>query len=194
MNGDENKGLMFGFVLPALQSVISALWVFILAGLVSYALYRLISFPVGILAVLVGAGVWFAYLRKWHYLTGLSPYQEPEPLPLREVEREPERVSIELLENNATSGQYLSLPARYEQLIALGRGVLSGQGLAIGSWVGTGRPFTRSEFETLRDEMLLRGLLAWHNERARGQGVKLTPQGRAVLKYLASVPPPHGRD
>ena len=195
MNGDENKGLMFGFVLPALQSVISALWVFILAGLVSYALYRLISFPVGILAVLVGAGVWFAYLRKWHYLTGLSPYQEPEPLPLREVEREPERVSIELLENNATSGQYLSLPARYEQLIALSQGVLSGRAFAENTWTGAGKPFSKNEFYSLRDEMIMRGLLAWNNPNAHAQGVRVTPTGRAVLRYFSSIDtPPSTRD
>jgi len=164
MNENENKSLIFAVVIPALQAVISSAWVFVGAGLVSYALYRLISFPVGILAVLVGAGVWFAYLKRWHYLTGLTPsYQEPDPLPLREVDP----VRIELLQDNGNTGNYLSLPARFEQLVELGKGVTRGQGLAIGSWVGAGRPFSRAEFETLRDELLLRGLLEWQTPKGK---------------------------
>lgn len=187
---NENKfSLVAGVTIPILQAVISGILAFILAGLVSFIVWHRLRLFTGVLGVLVASGVWFSYLKRWNYVAGLVPYPEPDPLPLREVAREePERVQIELLENNGNTGQYLSLPARYEQLVALSRGVLSGAGLGVNSWCGDGRPFSRAEFEALRAELLRRGLLAWNNERARGQGVRLTPQGRAVLRYFSTPP------
>jgi hypothetical protein len=179
----ENKNLIMAVLIPALQSVISALWMGVAIGLLAWFMWGVFWQAAGILAALTGAGVWFSYLRRWNYLTGLEPYQEPDPLPTYD----PGRVKIELLENGGQTGHFLTLPARAEQLAELGRGIERGAGLGINSWVGSGRPFSRSEFEALRDELLRRGLLAWVNERARAQGVILTPQGRAVMRYFSTV-------
>jgi hypothetical protein len=82
---------------------------------------------------------------------------------------------------------YLDLPGEPEDLATMARGVLNGRSLAEGTWSGRGGLFSRSEFRTIRDELIERGLATWRNPRAKAQGVELTAAGRAVFRLLAEL-------
>jgi len=59
------------------------------------------------------------------------------------------------------------------------------------SMAGPGKPLSRSEFESLRDAMIARGLAYWVNEHSTNQGCRLTHAGQAVMRGLASYEPKH---
>ena len=84
-------------------------------------------------------------------------------------------------------GQFLDLPAEPGQLITLADGLVNGLSLSEGSWTGSGAPFSRSQFRTLRDALIYSGLARWKDERYRAQGVILSPAGRAVMRRFASM-------
>lgn len=98
-------------------------------------------------------------------------------------------IRVEMRSDNGRAMDYADLPATLDQLRALADGLQNGAPLTVGSWTGHRRPFSRSEFENLRAELVRRNLAAWRNPAAPAQGCELTPQGRAVFKYLSTPTP-----
>ena len=91
-----------------------------------------------------------------------------------------------LEKDNGRETDFIDLPAGPEQLRKLADGLLSGRQFALSAWSGAGAPFSRSEFERLRDELIKRGLARWRNANAQAQGAELTLPGRAVLRRFSS--------
>lgn len=56
---------------------------------------------------------------------------------------------------------------------------------------GRGKPFTRGEYEAVRDEMIARGLAYWVRPGHFSQGVALTRAGEAFMKRLAGAGAAH---
>jgi hypothetical protein len=56
---------------------------------------------------------------------------------------------------------------------------------------GHGKPFTRGEYEAVRDEMIARGLAYWVRPGYSNQGVALTRAGEAFMKRLAGAGAAH---
>jgi hypothetical protein len=98
----------------------------------------------------------------------------------------PERVKVEI--TRGTQQVYLDLPCGRETLRTVARAVLADQPLSESRWTGQGRPFSRATFAEFRDELLERGLLAWRNPQAHSQGVEPTRAGRAVFRYIVTLP------
>jgi hypothetical protein len=105
-------------------------------------------------------------------------------LPGTKSERGP--VSVRVISDNGRKGDCLSLPVRFEQLTALARGLVNGQGLAVSRWVGSGKPFSRDEYDSLITELIKRGAAYWVNPDAHQQGVQLTRAGQAMMRTFAS--------
>ena len=189
-----SDSLRDGVIVPILQALATGilsglalagvLW---LAGVESAWRWSLALIPV------VWLVMWLASLSHWRASLerllnrdlnndGVIGEQQP-PVIISEPAREV-RVTLEREEGRHVD--IIDLPAKEEQLRQLADGLLSGRQFALSAWSGTGAPFSRSEFERLRDEMIRRGLARWRNERAQAQGLEVTAPGRAVLRRFAS--------
>lgn len=138
--------------------------------------------------VMVQALAWLYLLTRWGRLVDAftvpvyddaNYYDEPEPEPAQVVR-------VEVSEDDGRHVGIAELPFTHGQLRTLAAGLLSGSTFSEASWSGTGHPFTRSEFRTIRDVFLARGWARWNREGAPGQGVKLSPAGLAVIRHFAS--------
>lgn len=176
-----------GLLLPGFQSLFTGC----LAGGFGAAVANLAAWPVietGVIVGLAGALLtWWDTQNRWagavrYVLAGpdpdllqLEPGPDPEPAQL---------VRVELKDDRTT--QLIDLPASPAQLDSLAAGILAGKGLTVAGWVGIGKPFTRGQFETLRDVLINRNLARWING-SKAAGCELTPAGRAVIRRLAGV-------
>jgi hypothetical protein len=57
------------------------------------------------------------------------------------------------------------------------------------SLAGPSKALMRSEYEPLRDRLIVIGLLKWRNQRAKNLGLDITPEGRIFFKKLATHHP-----
>lgn len=185
-------GIVGPVTIPLLQSIITGF----LAGLCALALVLAAGAPVnalaagGVVFVLVTFGSWMVYRGRWQWV--IEQYLgvdlnhdgfigEPEPGRV-------EPVRVEIVQDGGRQVDFLNLPCP-EKIPLLAAGLLQGRAFAQSVWTGQGALFTRNEFETIRAELLKRGLVRWRKEGAPGQGVDLTPAGRAVFKRLAESSP-----
>ncbi len=184
------------FWFPALQSVMTAL-IIIPIGL-TVASLKGWDTRAGLLLGLVGVLIaWVIltviWMREWRWMYGAYWQDNPQ-----QVNQYPATVRVEFVtpNGNYTECNYLDLPATGAQLYALAKGLAAGESFSVGHWVGTGRPFTRAEFETLRVAMerTTPKLAEWINPNAKGQGMKLTKAGGAVMRKLAQGTPPLEED
>jgi hypothetical protein len=179
-----------GCLTPALQSLMTAL---LLGGIVFFAALLVgaewqIAFFAGALAGLVGALVhWTLTQRLWVYSVYAAYYQSAE-YPQDEPEPEPEAlpraqtVRIEIHSEDGRHLEFADLPCNRVQLAQFAGAALEGRSLAIASWTGYGAPFTRSQYEQLRNALIQRGLLF----AGRGaSGLIVTRAGKAAFEYLA---------
>lgn len=176
-------------VIPLLQSVITG----VLAGLVVMVILLWAKapwwFPASILAMVGVMFIsWQAYRNRWQMviesflgvdLNGDGYIGAPQAAPLA---LDPSPIRVELVQDAGQHTSLIDLPASPEQLQALVTGILRGKSFTLNAWLGT---FTRPEFETLRDVLIMRGLARWKNENVHHQGADLTPAGKAVFKRLA---------
>lgn len=199
------NNLTDGVIVPGLQALITA----VLTGFAAGALAAWVGAPywgVGFTAAALAAlASWLSYRARWAFVMerilgvdlnqdGVIGQPEPEPPPARA-----EPVRIEIIQEGGRAGDFIELPARPEQLRMLADGLQGGRAFSQSVWTGNSGIFTRSEFEALRAELLRRGLAKWRKEGAPGQGIELTPPGRAVMRRFASEtkrlspPPPEER-
>lgn len=196
-----SDSLRDGVLSPLAQAIVSGLlsgaalgavlWVF---GVESAWRWSLAVIPV------VWLAVWLFSLKHWR--SALERLLDRDlnddgfiGEPPVDQQPKPEPVKITLSQDNNNRIDYISLPVRTEQLRALADGLASGRRpFSVAAWTGAGAPFSRSEFEALRDELISRGLARWKNPYSQAQGVELLASGRAVLKHFsssqASPPPP----
>jgi hypothetical protein len=145
--------------------------------------------PAAIVAALATVITWLAGYDRARRVSEMERGIIADPPPPAEIN--PARtIRVELRGDDGGKMDYVDLPASYNQLQALAKGLQSGTPFAVSSWAGSGKPFSRSEFETLRAAMIARGLATWRNERSTAQGANLTHAGEAVFRYIGTTPPP----
>lgn len=186
-------------LVPGAQATITGLVGGLLAGGVAAAMHFSHPWALGAIAGAATLGAaWVVLLRDqrallWEIenvtgrdLNGDGVAGRPQP----RIINAPVRVEIqERKAKGRGSLRFIDLPAKPEQLRVLAVGVLNGAPMAEASWTGKRRPFSRRQFNRLRDEMLRRGLAVWVNPAAHAQGVQLTSAGRAVFRRLAETRP-----
>jgi hypothetical protein len=109
---------------------------------------------------------------------------EPEPS---------EVLRVEVLENRGNGRHrlaYLDLPGDRDKLALLARGLLNGRGTGQAQWTGKSGPFTRSEYEAIRAQLIERGLATWADPDHHNLGWELNAAGRAMMRRLAERPTP----
>lgn len=178
-----------GALLPGLQAFLSGVF------------FSLVVLGVSLLAgekqagifLLVGGSscaflVWLVLLRHWLRLVDFQAGFQPAPkVQVIEPAEHQSSVSIRLFEEQNTywRGDFLELPATHQQLRLLASGVVSGSSLAENAWCGANKPFSKAQFQELRQALLERGWLQWRNQKAPAQGCEVTHVGRRVFSYLA---------
>ena len=70
------------------------------------------------------------------------------------------------------------------KILEIARGVLNGRSLSLGEWTGKSGSLSRSEFETMRGELLEVGLIKWVNPEYKQQGLELTQAGKMFFEKL----------
>ena len=169
-------------IIPAGQAFFIGLFVVMIAvsALWNKPDLRYWSFTAGAVASL------FAYIlltTKWRNLK-LSPSR---------VFHE-ETVKINLLDETKkpyTRGKYIETTVGREKLILLAINLDNGYNFSYSSLAGRGKLFSRSEYETLRDEFLSRGLLEWRNPEAHAQGLEITRGGWAFVRHFSRLKIPY---
>ena len=167
--------------IPLLRSLITGL----LAGVLLFALGALFAWDSpGALAAIGGISIsllvwWVSVRQAWRVLGG-DLGQVVEII-------EPERVRLQLNHQDGQGADWLDLPVELPRMIAISERVLDGGSFSHASLAGPGRPLSRSEYETLRDVFLARGLASWINPEAHSQGLRLSGKGRAVARGFASM-------
>lgn len=174
-------------IVPGLQALVNGLFYGCATGGVvavanSLELLSLPSWAVGVtVGSLSGLWAWNKLLDDWRTLLYGVEYETETEM------NQAEPVTIELLTDQGRRGQYASLPATQEQLMQLGSGITAGDAFTVGRWTGNGAPFSRSEFEQLRGELLKLGWVEWKSDRNHANGVQITRGGAAVMRHFASM-------
>ncbi len=194
MNDDIERGCL----LPIVQSGVTFALLFALAyGLASWQAWQ----DPGVLGLFFGAAgalaIWLSGVLAWRR----AVYGDNEPIyyPAPRIVEPARSVHVELsqTQDGAHRLNFIDLPARYDQLEILARGLLDGATLSEAQWSGGQGVFTRAEFSQLRAELIRRGLARWNNPNTPARGAALTPAGRAVMRQFSmmaeSPPPPRGR-
>jgi hypothetical protein len=120
------------------------------------------------------------------YLKLVSTYYVEE----QEVRVYEDTVQVNLLDDTSPylKGQYMRLQVRRDKLVRLAIGLQAGKSFSLASFGGRGKIFSRTEFELLRDEFIVRGLAQWVNPEAHTMGVALTRGGWAFVRHFSSLP------
>ncbi len=183
-----DEHLSQGCLVPALQALASG----VLTGVTILAVVLWWNNQnAGYLALAGGAAtalVWyFGSIRSWRR----STFGPDQPLPIIDDpghDGQPQMIRVELVTDAGRHREYIDLPASRSQLRQLASGVLAGSPMSEASWVGGRGIFSRSQFSQLRDELIKRGLLRWNNSHTTARGAALTAQGKAVFRYLSTLP------
>jgi hypothetical protein len=188
--------LSAGALLPFLQASGFALVVTITAWVIAMALGMMDPHRP---AMVVGALSWLWMLNRLfrHWLSLTMPVivhaahdladdgrlnnsnqapAEDEPLPI---------ITIRLVKEDGHISDTMDLPGDKESLSVLARGLLNGMPFSESMWTGKGKPFSSKTFRALRDVMKARGMAEYINAAEPKQGIRLTDEGRAVMKALA---------
>lgn len=96
---------------------------------------------------------------------------------------------VEVIQDNGNQGDIIDLPFR-DRLPEFAQAVLSGKQYSQSVMVGTGKLFSRPEYDTLIDALVAGGLMRWKNPDHHNIGAVPTLAGKAVLKHYAPSPSP----
>ena len=179
-----------GILIPGAQASITGIMIAIPAGVIAYLAQFQAPWAWSLLTwSLVQAIAWLRLLWRWLDLT--RPLELATGLDLDGDGQigEPATVRIQLTSDDGRQTQLMDLPTTEAKLITLAHALAAGAPLSESEWTGAGKLYSRSEFRTLRDEFLARGLVTWTSPDDHRQGVTLTKPGRAMMQYLATRHP-----
>lgn len=190
------SSLMQGVYLPLVQAGLTSFLIALAAGLTA----SLFEYPVlkafGMAFIYSLLGLWLILLLRWlkltealERLTGLDINRDGSIGEAEAIESRPQVFStrLELVSDAGRRIQYLDIPIESERLALFAQEVLKGASLTEASFTGSNKMFTRSEFTSLRDALLRRGLISWNSAGYPARGVHLTRAGRAALEHLSTL-------
>jgi hypothetical protein len=100
---------------------------------------------------------------------------------------EEQPILVKITSEDGRQGTFARLPATHDQLYELAHGLLNGIPFTVQDWTGKNRPFSKSEFNRLKNEMIKRKLLEWVNPKFHRSGMQLTRAGWATIRHLARL-------
>jgi hypothetical protein len=197
----DDRAIFLGWLaavgLPAAQALFTGfvIWALVYAICWAAGLPRpgVIGLCFGLLAILI---MWLIAINSWHSAAYYQPQvyvSQPEIVEAEQYDMlpEPTPIRVRITDADGMGETWSSLPCTEPQMRALCAGLAAGVPFAYANWCGAGKPFSRTEFEGVRDEMLQRNLIRWVNPTSRQAGVELSPGGRALVRtFAASTTPP----
>jgi hypothetical protein len=165
------------FVVPVLQAVFS--------GVVALALVRVVASwrVAGVVALVVLAVVWALLLVDHRRLLWAVESLTGVDLDGDERAGQPaSRLTLEVKQGNGKRFDYIPLDVSEETFLTWARAVLGGHTLAVASWVGRGRPFSRGQYDAMMSSLEAAGIV-----RQDSGGRVLSPAGRAALRACVRV-------
>jgi len=190
------QGLRTAVVIPLTQSSVTGS----VAGLMALSLAwaAQVDNPVAMGALAASIShllTWLVMLRRWYstveYFESLldtkANAQDENPISVETIEKP--NLRLDITDRNRV--QILDLPIQPEQLLSWADGLANGLSLSESTWTGSGKLFSTSEYRSLRDILIQRGLARWKNPGSPKQGWELTVAGRAVVREAALKSLPH---
>lgn len=161
--------IVFAFVRTAVVGVLS----FIL----TICVFRLLQLEnVWLWGSLVGCSVAFFNWLK---------FSEPEPEPVAPViVQEPDTFRLEVDYDSGAAGDYLQFGVDPRKFFSWCEGVSLGRSTAEDNWCGSRGIFAKSEYRTLRDELVTRGFMRLRG-KSPSQGYELSAKGSALVRGVA---------
>jgi len=176
--------LLVAVIIPFLQAIITGLLIGSIAIAGLYLIQKSVLYiPSLLVAALSAALYWLNFMKWWKDLLIIDPNDSqvvPEP--------EQEGIRVELVENGGKQVRFIDLPCKPNQLQAIANGLNGGASFTEAVWCGSNGIFTRSEFVTLRDTLLKRGLISQNSLATSQRGYNLTRGGIAAVRYLSTTP------
>lgn len=191
-------GLSGPVVIPLLQSFVTAMITGAFAACV-VAVFRVDVSGWGVFGLVTTGTMlitWLSYRGRWMKiiesyigvdLDGDNVIGQPEPEPVRDVK--PIRVDL-VRENGA---DWLQLPYA-DRLPALAASVLPTRQFSQTMFVGSGRLFSRGEYDSLCRKLIEAGLAEWRNDNHHNAGLQLSHAGAAVFRRLVDRSPTSPED
>jgi hypothetical protein len=138
-----------------------------------------------LIALLVALGLfaWLAYRSE--RLLWKHEHMQAQPEQAEPGEPRTFRVEINQPHPGGLGGRrtsWLDVPVPPELFVSFALAAVNGRPLTQGTWTGQGNPFSRAQFDALRDRLIELGLAAWRNQTEHARGVVLTTAGRHVLQ------------
>jgi hypothetical protein len=165
-----------GCTIPLLQSITTGVFVALIAGGVSVWL-KWDALPIALITGACAALLWwYGSLQLWRADVYQPTYSEPVQATAPQITP----ITIHLDKQI----QMVDLPGTHKQIQSLAAGLVAGTPFAESSWTGRDRPFSKAQFQAVRDEFIRRGWAAWVNPQSHAQGVELTYPGSRVCERL----------
>jgi len=191
------QGLHTAVVVPLAQSSVTGTVTGLMALSLAWAAHIDDPVALGALAAAVSHLItWLVLLRRWYstmecfksLLDTKPSTQADNQITTKSIAKPNLRLDI----TNHNRVQILDLPIQPEQLKSWADGLANGLSLSKSTWTGSGKLFSTSEYRSMRDTLIQRGLARWKNPGSPKQGWELTVAGRAVVREASvqSLPYP----
>lgn len=156
--------------------------------------WRLFGIAMYVLGAFIAFCIGYAIVKdsQWQH-SGAKEDEEGDQSYLRPGADDDATVRVEVWETPSRT-TYFDLPATRQQLEVLAASLVNGGTFSERRWTGRMRPFSISQFRTLRDVMLERKIIEQANDKDPRQGYVLTLAGRAMMKRFLPSPTLQGLD
>ena len=175
-------------LVPLYQALITGLFAGAIAAMLTWAFItengEYAFYAGSTVSVLVSAAVWFSLLQDHKRMLWRVERMVGKDFDGDGIVGEPDRLVVEIQERGSYGErtEFVHLDVDRNRFLDFVRGVLGGEPISVARWTGERGIFRRGEFETIRGELLKRGILRWRG--ARNHGVELTEKGREVFRGL----------
>jgi len=174
----ERNDLRTGVVIPVLQAAITG----IVVAAVIISIYKLADKVTTFrlfcaIAFLVMVLVWWRLLSQWQsYVFSARHVDAPSVYAMDTQNVTP----VAMVHENGED--WFDLPIAPERMRMIAQKIQ--RDMKLSHALVADRTISRAEYESLRDEMVRKGLARWVNERSHNQGVELTRGGKAFIKSV----------
>jgi hypothetical protein len=160
------------------------------AGIETVVWRIVIPLAVAVCVCLIAGGFTTMLTRRYGVAREIKPeVYQPEELPDADPLNVIPFTKVMVPSHTGNSGRWVEIEVWPEKLAAFAQGVVHTAAVAERYWTGSKGIFSLSEYDKMRDGMILNGLGHWNNPAYPLQGWSLTAEGRLALGLIAR--PPH---
>jgi hypothetical protein len=91
------------------------------------------------------------------------------------------RIEVDITDGKKKRAINIDFGFPQEKFVIFAKGILAGKSTSVNTWTGSGKLFSDTEFDNLRDELIARRLAHWKNPEHHNLGWKFNKVGFRVL-------------